>query len=586
MNVLGYLQRIGRALMVPVATLPAAAIMMGIGYWIDPVGWGAQSALAAFLIKAGAAIIDNMLVLFAIGVAYGMSKDKDGAAALAGLVGYLVLTTLLSPGAVAQIQSIPLAEVPKAFGKINNQFVGILTGVIAAELYNRFSQVELHKALAFFSGRRLVPIITSFAMIALAFVLMFVWPLIYNALVSFGMGIKDMGATGAGIYAFFNRLLIPVGLHHALNSVFWFDVAGINDIPNFLGGAKSLAEGKAILGVTGIYQAGFFPIMMFGLPGAALAIYHAAKPENKERVASIMLAAAIASFFTGVTEPLEFSFMLVAPALYVVHALLTGISVFLAASFQWIAGFGFSAGLVDLVLSSRNPLALKWYMLIVQGLVFFALYYVVFRAAIRAFNLRTPGREADDAPAEAQAATAPPQGLAEQARAYLAAVGGNANLESIDACITRLRLVVRDMALVDEKQALRLGASGVVRLDARNVQIIVGPQAERIAQALREHSTGAAQPAPTAGAPVAPEDERPLAFIAALGGAANLSVVDACISRLRLTVADPARVDARALRQLGASGVVTLGAQNVQVIVGGEAEGLAAAIRRLQTPVK
>ena len=586
MNVLGYLQRIGRALMVPVATLPAAAIMMGIGYWIDPVGWGAQSALAAFLIKAGAAIIDNMSVLFAIGVAYGMSKDKDGAAALAGLVGYLVLTTLLSPGAVAQIQSIPLAEVPKAFGKINNQFVGILTGVIAAELYNRFSQVELHKALAFFSGRRLVPIITSFAMIALAFVLMFVWPLIYNALVSFGMGIKDMGATGAGIYAFFNRLLIPVGLHHALNSVFWFDVAGINDIPNFLGGAKSLAEGKAILGVTGIYQAGFFPIMMFGLPGAALAIYHAAKPENKERVASIMLAAAIASFFTGVTEPLEFSFMLVAPALYVVHALLTGISVFLAASFQWIAGFGFSAGLVDLVLSSRNPLALKWYMLIVQVLVFFALYYVVFRAAIRAFNLRTPGREADDAPAEAQAATAPPQGLAEQARAYLAAVGGNANLESIDACITRLRLVVRDMALVDEKQALRLGASGVVRLDARNVQIIVGPQAERIAQALREHSTGAAQPAPTAGAPVAPEDERPLAFIAALGGAANLSVVDACISRLRLTVADPARVDARALRQLGASGVVTLGAQNVQVIVGGEAEGLAAAIRRLQTPVK
>ena len=586
MNVLGYLQRIGRALMVPVATLPAAAIMMGIGYWIDPVGWGAQSALAAFLIKAGAAIIDNMSVLFAIGVAYGMSKDKDGAAALAGLVGYLVLTTLLSPGAVAQIQSIPLAEVPKAFGKINNQFVGILTGVIAAELYNRFSQVELHKALAFFSGRRLVPIVTSFAMIALAFVLMFVWPLIYNALVSFGMGIKDMGATGAGIYAFFNRLLIPVGLHHALNSVFWFDVAGINDIPNFLGGAKSLAEGKAILGVTGIYQAGFFPIMMFGLPGAALAIYHAARPENKTRVASIMFAAAVASFFTGVTEPLEFSFMLVAPLLYVVHALLTGLSVFLAASFQWIAGFGFSAGFVDLVLSSRNPLALKWYMLIVQGLVFFALYYVVFRAAIRAFNLRTPGREADDAPAEAQAATAPPQGLAEQARAYLAAVGGNANLESIDACITRLRLVVRDMALVDEKQALRLGASGVVRLDARNVQIIVGPQAERIAQALREHSTGAAQPAPTAGAPVAPEDERPLAFIAALGGAANLSVVDACISRLRLTVADPARVDARALRQLGASGVVTLGAQNVQVIVGGEAEGLAAAIRRLQTPVK
>ena len=591
MNVLGYLQRIGRALMVPVATLPAAAIMMGIGYWIDPVGWGAQSALAAFLIKAGAAIIDNMSVLFAIGVAYGMSKDKDGAAALAGLVGYLVLTTLLSPGAVAQIQSIPLAEVPKAFGKINNQFIGILTGVIAAELYNRFSQVELHKALAFFSGRRLVPIITSFVMILLAFVLMFIWPLIYNGLVGFGVGIKDMGATGAGIYAFFNRLLIPVGLHHALNSVFWFDVAGINDIPNFLGGAKSLAEGKAVLGVTGIYQAGFFPIMMFGLPGAALAIYHASKSAHKARVASIMLAAAIASFFTGVTEPLEFSFMLVAPALYVVHALLTGISVFLAASFQWIAGFGFSAGLVDLVLSSRNPLAVKWYMLIVQGLAFFALYYAVFRAAIRAFDLRTPGREDDEPAAEGGAPTpALPTDLAGLAKSYLAAVGGHANIAQIDACITRLRLTLNAANRVDEAVARQLGASGVIRLDDHNVQIIVGPQAERIAQAMRDLAAphaqvpASAQPVPAPTDNTEPLAERADAFIAALGGAANLTLIDACISRLRLSVADPQRMNSAALRQLGASGVVSLGAQNVQVIVGSEAEALAAAMRRRISP--
>ena len=189
MNILGYMQKIGRALMVPVATLPAAAIMMGIGYWIDPNGWGSGSSAAAFLIKAGAAIIDNMSILFAVGVAYGMSKDRDGAAALAGLVGYYVLTTLLSPGAVAQIQSIPADQVPKAFSKINNQFVGILTGVIAAELYNRFSQVQLHNALAFFSGRRLVPIITSFAMIFVAFILMAVWPWIYNGLVNFGLSI-------------------------------------------------------------------------------------------------------------------------------------------------------------------------------------------------------------------------------------------------------------------------------------------------------------------------------------------------------------------------------------------------------------
>ncbi len=491
MNILGYLQKIGRALMVPVATLPAAAIMMGIGYWLDPNGWGADSATAAFLIKAGAAIIDNMSILFAVGVAYGMSKDKDGAAALAGLVGYYVLTTLLSPGAVSQIEGIALKDVPAAFGKINNQFIGILTGVIAAEIYNRFSQVELHKALAFFSGRRCVPIITSFVMIVVAFILMAIWPVIYNGLVNFGMSIKDMGPTGAGIYAFFNRLLIPVGLHHALNSVFWFDVAGINDIPNFLGGAKSIAEGKAVIGVTGIYQAGFFPIMMFGLPGAALAIYHTAKPENKARVASIMIAAGFASFFTGVTEPLEFSFMFVAPVLYVLHAFLTGVSVYIAASMQWIAGFGFSAGLVDMVLSSRNPLAKDWFMLLGQGAVFFAVYYFAFRAAITAMNLKTPGREDEiieeiATPESAAASAAVASGsTAELAMAYVTVVGGASNVTNVDACITRLRLSVVDADLVNEAAAKSLGASGVIKLNKQSVQIIVGPKAELIADALR-----------------------------------------------------------------------------------------------------
>lgn len=246
MSILGYLQKVGRALMVPVATLPAAAILMGVGYWIDPVGWGADNALAALFIKSGAAIIENMSVLFAIGVAYGMSKDKDGAAALTGFVGFLVLTTLCSPAAVSMIKQIPLDQVPAAFGKIENQFVGILVGIISAELYNRFSGVELPKALSFFSGRRLVPILTSFLMIAVAFMLMYIWPLIYNALVTFGEYIKDLGSVGAGIYAFFNRLLIPVGLHHALNSVFWFDVAGINDIPNFLGGKNRSIKAPAL----------------------------------------------------------------------------------------------------------------------------------------------------------------------------------------------------------------------------------------------------------------------------------------------------------------------------------------------------
>lgn len=464
--------------MVPVATLPAAAILMGIGYWIDPNGWGANSALAAFLIKAGAAIIDNMSVLFAVGVAYGMSKDKDGAAALSGFVGFLVVTTLLSPGAVAQIQGIDPSAVPAAFAKINNQFVGILVGIISAEIYNRFSTVELHKALAFFSGKRLVPILTSFAGIFIAFVLMYVWPHVYGGLVSFGESIQGLGSAGAGIYAFFNRLLIPVGLHHALNSVFWFDVAGINDIPNFLGGAKSIAEGTGIPGVTGMYQAGFFPIMMFGLPGAALAIYHTSTAKNKEKVASIMIAAGFASFFTGVTEPLEFSFMFLAPALYLLHAVLTGVSVFIAASMQWIAGFGFSAGLVDMVLSSRNPLAVNWYMLIAQGLAFFAIYYVVFRTVIVKFGLKTPGREDDEESANQVSGAKESSELAKQ---YLKALGGHANLSNIDACITRLRLSVNDMSVIDEKQLKALGAMGVVKLGTNNLQVILGPLAEIVA---------------------------------------------------------------------------------------------------------
>jgi len=484
--------------MVPVATLPAAAILMGVGYWIDPVGWGGDSALAAFFIKAGSAIIENMSLLFAVGVAYGMSKDKDGAAALSGLVGFLVITTLCAPAAVAMIQKIPVANVPAAFGKINNQFVGILVGIISAELYNRFSQVELPKALSFFSGRRLVPILVSFVMIFVAFILMYVWPLIFNALVGFGVYIQHMGSVGAGIYAFFNRLLIPVGLHHALNSVFWFDVAGINDIPKFLGGAQSLANGSAVIGITGRYQAGFFPIMMFGLPGAALAIYHCARPENKAKVAGIMLAGAFASFFTGITEPLEFSFMFVAPVLYFLHALLTGLSVFFASYMHWIAGFGFSAGLVDMVLSSRNPLAVHWYMLIPQGLVFFVIYYVVFRFTITRFNLLTPGRELAvagdesdgyDVDVQEPAATGKASKAAETetlARRFVSAIGGSDNLTGIDACITRLRLNVKDSALVNEALAKNLGAQGVIRLNKESVQIIVGTRAEIIADAMRK----------------------------------------------------------------------------------------------------
>ena len=484
MGILAYLQRIGRSLMVPVAVLPAAAILLGVGYWIDPNGWGENSIVAAFLIKSGAAIIDNMAILFAIGVAYGMSKDKDGAAALSGLVGFLVVTTLLSPGSVSLLTH---ETAPAAFNKINNQFVGILIGVISAELYNRFSHIELHKALSFFSGRRLVPIIVSFVMLFISFILLYVWPVIYNALVVFGEYIKDLGPIGAGIYGFFNRLLIPVGLHHALNSVFWFDVAGINDIPNFLGGQKSIQDGLATVGITGMYQAGFFPIMMFGLPGAALAMYHTAKKGNKDKTASIMLAASFAAFFTGITEPLEFAFMFVAPVLYVIHAILTGISLFIAASMHWIAGFGFSAGFVDLALSTRNPLAVDWYMLIVQGLVFSVIYYVVFRFMIVKFNLKTPGREDTVAVNDAAEQKVTPK-ITDNvvlAKQYIDIVGGKSNLTNIDACITRLRLGVKDADQVDPEAAKALGAMAVIKLSKQSVQIVVGTQAEKIANEMK-----------------------------------------------------------------------------------------------------
>lgn len=470
-----YLQKIGKALMVPVAVLPAAAVLMGIGYWLDPAGWGANSAMAALLIKAGAAIIDNMPILFAVGVSYGMSKDKNGAAALAGLVGFQVIMSLLSPGAVAQIQGIPAEDVPAAFGRINNQFVGILVGVITSALYNKFKDVELHKALSFFSGRRLVPIVTAATMIVVSFILMYVWPILFNGLVHFGESIVGLGTVGAGIYGFLNRLLIPVGLHHALNSVFWFDVAGINDLGNFW---ASTGE----KGITGMYMAGFFPIMMFGLVGAAAAFIKTAKPENKNKVKGIMIAAGFATFFTGVTEPIEFAFMFLAPGLYLLHAILTGLSLFIASTMHWIAGFGFSAGLVDLILSSRMPLANMPFMLVAQGLVFAAIYYFSFVFIIEKYDLKTPGREDADESVEEETKAST---HSEKAGLILNFLGGKDNVVTVDNCATRLRLEVKDSSIVDDAGIKRI-ASGVLKPGKTSVQIIVGPTVEFVADELKK----------------------------------------------------------------------------------------------------
>lgn len=473
-----YFQKLGKALMLPVACLPVAGILYGIGYWIDPVGWGSESVIAAFLIKAASSIIDNMAILFAVGVGVGMSDDNDGVGGLAGLVAWLTITTLLSPMAVSFFKGIPVEEVPAAFSKIQTQFTGIISGIIGSSCYNKFKNTQLPDALSFFSGKRCVAIITSFVSLAVSLVLLFVWPVIYDALVALGTGIQSMGPVGAGIYGFLNRLLIPFGLHHAVNSVFWFDVAGINDLGLFWSGAEG-----AVLGTTGQYMAGFFPIMMFGLPAGAFAMYHCAKEGKKQYAAGILFAAALSSFFTGVTEPLEFAFMFLAPGLYLAHAVLTGISVGVVAALPTRAGFNFSAGLVDLVLSFKAPMALNVWMLIPIGIVFAIIYYVVFRFIIIKFDLKTPGREDDIDETKVVLAE---NDFTTVAAAILAGCGGKENIASIDNCITRLRLEVKDYTKVDEKAIKDAGVAGVIRPGKTSVQVIVGTKVQFVADEFKK----------------------------------------------------------------------------------------------------
>ncbi|KAF1302566.1 N-acetylglucosamine-specific PTS transporter subunit IIBC [Candidatus Enterococcus willemsii] len=481
-----YMQRMGRSLMLPVATLPVAALFMGIGYWIDPSGWGGNNLLAAFLIKAGGTILDNLGILFAVGLALGMSKDKDGSSALAGLIAFLTPMTLVNSGAVAMFRKVDIEQVNVAFDAINNKnvFVGILAGLVAAAMYNRFSGVKLPMALSFFSGKRAVPIVTAAVMAVLSALLIFVWPPVYTGLVTFGEFISSLGPVGAGLYGFFNRLLIPTGLHHALNNVFWFNLAGIDDIGKFW-------ASEGVKGVTGMYQAGFFPVMMFGLPAGALAMYQCARPEKKKVTASLMLAAGFAAFFTGVTEPLEFSFMFVAWPLYVVHAVLTGISMFIAASFHWTAGFNFSAGLVDYLLSLRVPIANQPLMLIVLGLIMAVVYYFTFLFVIKKFNLMTPGREEGTGEETEDVATSGDNKYAAMAERIFVGLGGADNLTSVDNCTTRLRLQVKDTGAVDQAKIKATGVPGISVIDKTNIQVIVGTEVQFVADELSRIHSGA-----------------------------------------------------------------------------------------------
>ncbi len=466
-----YLQKIGKSLMLPVAVLPAAGIMYGIGYWIDPTGWGANSVVAAFFIKAASAIIDQIPILFAIGVSVGMAKDHDGTSALAGLVSFLMITTLLSTGAVAMYRGVDASEVPAAFGKISNAFIGILAGIIGSTCYNRYRDTKLPDWLAFFSGKRCVAIVTAAASIVCAVVLYFVWPIIFAALVAFGTAILGLGPIGAGIYVMLNRALIPLGLHHALNAVFWFDTAGINDLGLFWSGGEG-----AVKGVTGQYMTGFFPVMMFGLPAGALAMYHTAKDSKKKAAASLLLAGALASFFTGITEPLEFAFMFMAPGLYLVHAVLSGVSAIVCALLPLRIGFNFSAGFVDWFLSFKAPMAVNPLLLIPVGLVFALIYYFVFRFVILKFDLKTPGREDDEE--EEKDIELSGDNFTAMAKYILEGLGGKENIKELDYCATRVRVEVSDYTQVDEKTIKRAGIAGVVRPSKSTVQVIVGPKVQ------------------------------------------------------------------------------------------------------------
>ena len=481
-----WLQKLGRSLMLPVAVLPVCGILMGIGYALCPAAMqggdiaGAANIIGFFLIKAGGALIDNMALLFAVGVAVGLADDHDGTASLAGLVSWLVITTLLSTGTVGTMFPKMMENEINviAFSKIQNAFIGILAGIIGSTCYNRFKGQTMPDFLAFFSGKRFVAIATAVASLIVSAILLIVWPLIFSGLVALGQGIVKLGNFGAALYAFLNRLLIPFGLHHALNNVFWFDTIGLGDLTHFWAG-----DVTGMNGVTwdlGIYMSGFFAPMMFGVPGAALAIWRNAKPSQKKTVGSLLLSAAVCSFICGVTEPFEFSFMFLAFPLYVVYSLLYAVFTYLACITGFRAGFSFSAGLTDLIFSASLPAAAKTWLIIPLGIAAFAVFYFVFDFCIKKFDFKTPGRGDDDnAAPEAEENTASGSSdYAETAKAILAAVGGKENIEDVNYCVTRLRFTVKDASLVDDKACKAAGAAGVIRPSSNSAQVVIGTKVQ------------------------------------------------------------------------------------------------------------
>ena len=484
-----FLQKLGKSLMLPVACLPICGILMGIGYACCPATMqggeitGFLNLFGFFLVKAGGALIDNMALLFVIGVGVGMADDHDGTAGLAAFASWLMITNLLNVNTVTTLMPSIADDANKtlAFSAISNPFIGILSGIIGAACYNKFKSTKLPDWLSFFSGKRCVSIISGVFSIIVAAILLFVWPVVYGVLLAIGNGIVGLGPIGAGIYAFLNRLLIPTGLHHALNNVFWFDTVGLGDLKHFWAGHTSADVSWSL----GMYMSGFFPCMMFGIPGAALAMIQTAKEGKKKVAIGLVASAAVCAFVCGVTEPFEFGFMFLAPALYLIYALLYGIFTVITVMLGFRAGFSFSAGATDLVFSAPLPAAANTWLILPLGLAAFVVFYLVFRFAIVKFNFKTPGREDDDVEAEKKAVLSNSD-YADVARIVLEGLGGKENVTSLDNCITRLRMEIKDYTKVDEKKIKSAGVAGVMRPGKNSVQVIVGTKVQFVADEMKK----------------------------------------------------------------------------------------------------
>jgi len=520
------LQRLGKSLMLPIALLPAAGILLRLGQ-PDLLGGINVPVIGPFfdaMSAAGDAIFANLPMLFAIGVAIGFAKKADGSTALAAAAGYLVIEAVFKAMSPVVLEGV--LDPKGAQAQINySVFAGILVGLVTAVLFDKYHTIQLPSYLGFFGGRRFVPIVVSVASLIMGFALSYFYPIFDAGLTSVGEFIGGAGAFGAFTYGFANRMLIPIGLHHILNTYVWF-LYGDYQVPGgdvVTGELTRFAAGDT---TAGLLTSGFYPILMFGLPAAALAMIHMANKKQKKVAFGILGAAAITAFLTGVTEPLEFAFMFVAFPLYVVHAVLTGLSLAIAYLLDIHLGFSFSAGLIDFLLYGTAPAAHNVWMLLVMGAVFFAVYYLLFRLVIRWWNLRTPGREPDEefeaeqaanlendsVPAISGGGTAVATRTAANIKAekLIAAFGGRENLVNVDACITRLRMEVGDKGKVDKGRLKALGAAGVMEV-GNNVQAIFGTQAELLKGDILDAMAGPAPVAADVAAPVTEDVAAPVA---------------------------------------------------------------------------